>query len=132
LHGRPAAYEPDWTDSAVRRLALDAGDAWDDLLDLAAADVTSRRESKVEQAAARVAALRERFAQLQAEAELSRLKSPLDGDELMAMFDRGPGPWIKEIKNRLTDLVIDGALAPDDKATAARIAREMLDGQGAP
>jgi poly(A) polymerase len=131
LHGRPAAYEPDWTDSAVRRLALDAGDAWDDLLALAAADVTSRREAKVEQATARVAALRERFARLQAEAELSRLKSPLDGDELMAMFDRGPGPWIKEIKNRLTDLVIDGALAPDDKATAARIAREMLDDESA-
>ncbi|HEU5431520.1 MAG TPA: HD domain-containing protein, partial [Thermomicrobiales bacterium] len=31
LHGRPAAYEPDWTDSAIRRLALDAGEAWDDL-----------------------------------------------------------------------------------------------------
>ena len=126
LHGRPAAYEPDWTDSAVRRLALDAGDAWDDLLDLAAADVTSGREAKRHAAAQRVAALRDRFDRLQQQADLARLQSPLDGDELMAIFGRGPGVWIKEVKSRLRDLVIDGDLDPDDKPRAEQIARDML------
>ena len=110
LHGRPAAYDPSWTDSAVRRLALDTGDAWDDLLDLAAADVTSGREHKRIAAARRVAGLRARFLHLQEQVELARLESPLDGNDLMRIFDRPPGPWIKGVKNHLRELVIDGAL----------------------
>ncbi|MDP9363271.1 MAG: CCA tRNA nucleotidyltransferase [Chloroflexota bacterium] len=127
LHGRPTTYEPDWTDSAVRRLALEAGEVWDDLLDLAAADVTSAREHKRRAAAVRVAGLRAHFNRLQAEAELAKLQSPLDGDELMARFNRGPGIWIKHVKDHLRELVIDGELAPDDKAGAERIARAMIE-----
>ena len=126
LHFRPATYEADWTDSAVRRLMLEAGDVMDDLLDLAAADVTSAREHKQREAAARVAGLREHIARLEAEHALAELRSPLDGEELMAMFDRPPGRWIAVIKERLRNLVIDGELAPDDRETAARIAREII------
>jgi poly(A) polymerase len=127
LHGRPAAYDPTWTDSAVRRLALDAGDAWDDLLDLAAADVTSGREQKRIAAARRVAALRARFVHLQEQMELARLESPLDGNDLMRIFDRPPGPWIKKVKNHLRELVIDGVLSPEDQDGAFQIARSLLE-----
>jgi len=130
LHGRPATYDESWTDSAVRRLALEAGGLWPDLLDLAAADVTSGREEKRRRAAERVAALRAHFDRLQAEAELGRLQSPLDGDELMAIFGRGPGIWIKHVKDHLREMVIDGELAPDDKVTAERIARKLVEGEG--
>src|ERR687897_92630 len=126
LHGRPAAYDPTWTDSAVRRLALDTGDLWDDLLDLAAADVTSGREHKRIAAARRVDSLRARFAHLQDEMELARLESPLDGNDLMRIFDRPPGPWIKGIKNHLRELVIDGVLSPDDQDGAMQVARSIL------
>jgi poly(A) polymerase len=129
LHGRPAAYDESWTDSALRRLALDAGDAWDDLLDLAGADVTSGRERKRIEAARRVAGLRERFQALQEQVELSRLESPLDGNDLMQLFDRPPGPWIKRIKEHLRELVIDGNLAPDDREGAADIARTLLENE---
>jgi poly(A) polymerase len=132
LHGRPAAYEPSWTDSAVRRLALDTGDAWDDLLDLAAADVTSGREHKRLAAARRIADLRARFVHLQEQVELARLESPLDGNDLMRIFDRPPGPWIKEVKSYLRDLVIDGTLAPDDQKGATRRARSLLAQEEAP
>jgi poly(A) polymerase len=127
LHGRPAVYDSSWTDSAVRRLALDAGDAWDDLLDLAAADVTSGRERKQVEAARRVASLRGHFARLQAEAALEQLESPLDGNDLMALFALPPGPWIKRIKEHLRELVIDGELAPDDRENATRIARSLME-----
>jgi poly(A) polymerase len=104
---------------------LEAEGVLDDLLDLAAADVTSAREQKQRAAAERIANLRARIVRLEAEHALAQLKSPLDGDELMAMFDRPPGRWIGAIKDQLRDLVIDGELAPDDKETAARIAREL-------
>jgi poly(A) polymerase len=126
LHGRPAAYDPAWTDSAVRRLALDTGDAWDDLLDLAAADVTSGREQKRMAASRRVTGLRTRFLHLQEQMELARLESPLDGNDLMRIFDRPPGPWIKGVKNHLRELVIEGVLSPDDRDGASRIARSLV------
>jgi poly(A) polymerase len=127
MHLRPSSYDPEWTDSAVRRLALEAGDAFMDLIDLAAADVTSARESRRRAAARRIEGLREHFARLEEQRKLDELQSPLDGNELMAMFDRPPGRWIAVLKGRLRDLVIDGALDPDDKATASVLAREWMD-----
>jgi poly(A) polymerase len=126
MHLRAAGYDDSWTDSAVRRLALEAGDAFDDLLDLTAADVTSARAAKQAAAEARVAALRARHARLLEEAALDELQSPLDGDELMAMFGLPPGIWIKVVKHRLRELVIDGELPIGDAAAAASLAREWL------
>jgi poly(A) polymerase len=127
LHMRANAYTSEWTDGAVRRLMLDSGDTLPDLLDLSQADITSYRADKVARAAARVQELAERCQRLKEEAERVPLKSPLDGNELMAMFERGPGPWLRPIKDYLLGLVIDGALAPDDKEEAARLARRFLE-----
>jgi poly(A) polymerase len=127
MHLRCAAYDAGtWTDSAVRRLALEAGDIFDDLLDLAAADVTSARAYKQRAAAARVQGLRDHVARLEAEHALAQLQSPLDGNDLMTMFDRPPGKWIAKVKDHLRELVIDGQLDPDDRETAATIARDLV------
>jgi poly(A) polymerase len=45
----------------------------------------------------------------------------------MALFDRGPGPWLRPIKDHLLGLVIDGVLSPDDKEEAAKIARRLTE-----
>lgn len=129
LHLRPASYDiATWTDSAVRRLALEADGVLPDLLDLAAADVTSARVDKQRAAARRVQGLRDHLGRLEQEVALARLQSPLDGNALMAMFDRPPGRWIAEVKDHLRELVIDGDLAPDDIETATRIARALVEG----
>ncbi len=130
LHMRANAYTSEWTDGAVRRLMLEAGDDFADLLDLSRADITSYRTEKVNRAVARVSELAERCRYLKEEAEHIPLKSPLDGNELMALFGRGPGPWLRPLKDHLLGLVIDGELAPDDKEEAARIARSLLDNDG--
>ncbi len=127
LHMRSNAYAPDWTDGAVRRLMIDADDALADLLDLSRADITSYRAEKVTRAVARVNELEARARHLKEEAERVPIKSPLDGNELMEIFGRGPGPWLKPIKERLLSLVIDGQLAPDDKAGAETVARAMIE-----
>ncbi len=127
LHMRSDAYAPEWTDGAVRRLMLDAGESLPDLLALSRADITSYRQDKLARAAARVSELEARCEQLRQEAERVPIRAPLDGNELMAIFGRGPGPWLKPVKERLLGMVIDGQLAPDDKVGAEAIARAMLD-----
>jgi poly(A) polymerase len=110
----------------VRRLALEAGDVFEDLLDLAAADVTSANVRKQAAAQARVAGLRAHWERLEQQAALDSLQSPLDGDELMAMFDLPPGIWIKVVKERLRELVIDDELAIGDKAAAERLVHTWM------
>lgn len=130
LHGRPSQYGPDWTDGAVRRLMLDTGPWLDDLLDLARADVTSARPGVRRRAQERIDGLAAHCARLLAEQELAKLQSPLDGNALMALFDRRPGPWIRPLKDHLRGLVIDGLLAHDDVAGATAEARRWMSEQG--
>jgi poly(A) polymerase len=129
LHMRANAYTPEWTDGAVRRLMLEIGDDLPDLLDLSRADITSYRVDKVSRAAARVSELAERCQRLKEEAQRVPLKSPLDGNELMTLFQRGPGPWLRPIKDHLLGLVIDGLLSSDDKEQAITIARSLYEQQ---
>jgi poly(A) polymerase len=130
LHMRANQYEDEWTDGAVRRLMRETSPDLDLLLELSEADVTSYRAVKIEAAMDRVRRLRERIRRLEEEASLDEFCSPLDGVELMALFGRGPGRWIKLVKDYLLDLVLDGKLAPTDKAQAEALARTFIAEQG--
>ena len=126
MHLRPAAYDVDWTDSAVRRLMLESGDALEDLLDLTSCDITSANERKIRQAERLMTSLRSRVSALTEANAMAEMRSPLDGDDLMRLFDRPPGRWIADVKDHLRELVIDGDLAPGDKETAQRLASLYL------
>lgn len=125
-HLRPNLYTPEWTDGAVRRFLRETEGITDDLFALSRADITSYRRSRVEAGVARVNHLEARCRELQAQEDVAKLQSPLDGNDLMTMFDRGPGPWIKPIKDYLLELVIDGELAQDDRETATKVAEQFV------
>ena len=55
-----------------------------------------------------------------------RAESPLTGDDLVHLFDLEPGPWIRRVKQYLSNLVLDGDLAPGDRVEAERLARRMM------
>ncbi|MDE2817632.1 MAG: HD domain-containing protein, partial [Chloroflexota bacterium] len=124
-HLRPNLYTPEWTDGAVRRFLRETEGITDDLFALSRADITSYRRSRVEAGVARVNHLEARCRELQAQEDVAKLQSPLDGNDLMTMFDRGPGPWIKPIKDYLLELVIDGELAQDDRKSAVKLAQNF-------
>jgi poly(A) polymerase len=126
LHLRANAYEGVWTDSAVRRFVLDVGDELiEDLLALSRADVTTGRVERRQAIARSVAELEKRIQELRAEEDIARIASPLDGADLMQLFERGPGAWIQPIKDHLKELVIEGELGGDDKDAAIPIARRV-------
>jgi poly(A) polymerase len=110
----------------VRRFVLEVGDdAVEDLLALSRADVTTGRIERRAAIARSVAELEQRIQELRQQEDIARIASPLDGVELMQLFDRGPGPWIQPIKDALREMVIEGELAAGDKATATPIARRL-------
>ena len=126
LHMRVNAYTEKWSNGAIRRLFVDAQDVLDDLLDLAIADGGSDRHEPIEEVKARIEHLRERMKHIQVQAATQPLISPLDGNELMHLFNRDAGAWLKPVKQYLHDLVIEGTLAPDDKEGAKRAATHLL------
>lgn len=126
MHLRPNSYEPEWTDGAIRRFIREAGDELDRLLALSRADVTSQRRGRVAAAEARVEALAQRCREVTERENVRAIKPPLDGHDLMALFGRGPGPWIKPIKEYLLNLVLEGELATDDRERAIELVRAFV------
>jgi poly(A) polymerase len=128
-HMRPYGYaagRDPWSDSAVRRFVRDTHLARGDkelanvdmLLRLARADITGSAPRRRHIAEESWRSLKERVDKVRAEDAIERLESPLDGNELMRQFGRGPGRWIKALKDYLQKEVIEGRLGKDDKERA--------------
>ncbi len=127
LHQRINLYESDWTVGAVRRFVREAGEELPLLFALSRADITSQRAAKVAARMTLVRDLEERVQRLREEEETEKIKSPLDGNELMAIFQKPPGPWIGQVKDRLLNAVLDGEIDPDDREAAIALARKTLE-----
>ncbi len=123
-HMRIGEYKPLWTEAAVRRLMRDLGPQLDDLLEIHRVDVSALAPDHTD--ISRVPELRARMAPIQEAQDISTLTSPLDGQELMARLGIKPGKRLGELKEYLTNEVVEGRLAPDDKEGAERLAREQL------
>ena len=124
-HMRINTYS-DWTDGAVRRFMRDAGPQLDNLFSLSRADITSHRFERVRAVLATVDALEARCRELEAQAEIAKMHSPLDGLELMALTGAPPGRWIARVKDFLLDLVLDGDLDMEDRVRGEALARAYL------
>lgn len=127
-HLRIGVYDEGWTDGAVRRFMRETAPITERLFVLSKADITSQRAQRVAAALAKVDALYARCEEIRAQEDVEKLHSPIDGNELMEMFEGKPGRWIGTIKDYLLGLVLDGALGQDDKVEGERLAREFVAG----
>src|SRR5918911_3403091 len=134
-HMRPMGYalaRDPWSDSAIRRFIRDThlshGDKElanvDLLLELARADITGSAPRRRRIAEESWRSLAHRVEEVRAEDAIEKLKSPLDGNQLMQHFGRGPGRWIKHIKDYLENEVVEGRLGKNDTETAIQLAED--------
>jgi len=109
-HLRANAYEPSWTDAAVRRFDLEMGDGLEELLDLSRADVTSRRPGRRQEAVANIHALKERILAIRdLDAKIPPLPPGL-GNAIMEAFALPPSRRIGDIRKLCQDAVERGEL----------------------
>lgn len=107
LHLRFHTFRLGWTDSAVRRYVRDAGGLLDELNALVRADCTTRNKQKARELQERMDALEARIADLAEREELSKIKPPLDGHDVMAFFDMPASRAVGEAMHFLTELRIE-------------------------
>ena len=116
-HLRANAYEPGWTDAAVRRFDHEMGDHLDDLLDLSRADVTSRRPGRRQEAVRNIHALKERILAIRAlDARVPPLPPGL-GNAIMEIFGLPPSKRIGDLRKLCEEAVERGELEERRDAT---------------
>ncbi|HEY5033833.1 MAG TPA: HD domain-containing protein [Candidatus Dormibacteraeota bacterium] len=114
LHLRPVYYRSEWSDGAVRRLARDAGPQIERLLALARADIAASAYPEPE----KLDELAARLASVLAE-QPTRMAAPIDGEDIMRELGLAPGPQVGRIKERLSELIMDGDIEPTREAVLA-------------
>lgn len=107
LHLRFHTFRLGWTDAAVRRYVRDAGHLLDTLNTLVRADCTTRNKAKAKELQDRMDALEARIAELTEREELSKIRPPLDGHDVIAFFDLRPSRTVGEALAFLTELRLD-------------------------
>jgi poly(A) polymerase len=117
-HLRANQYQPDWTDSAVRRFARELGEHLQDLICLAQADITTKRPEKKRKGLSQIDELQARIARLAAEdAVVPPLPTGI-GEHIMKAFGLPPSRKVGDVKKALEAAVEAGEVEPRQEAAA--------------
>ena len=114
LHLRPISLaKKDVTDSAIRRLIVDAGEEIDDLMKLCRADITTKNPKNITKYLGNFDRVEKRMNEVIEIDKLKAFQSPVRGDEIMKMFDLPPGKEVGKIKTMVEDAIINGEIKND-------------------
>jgi len=117
MHLRPIPLaNDDVTDSAIRRLAAEAGEELEDLLKLCRADITSKNPEKVSKFMKNYEIVEKKIMDVQAKDKLRNFQSPVRGDEIMEICGLKPGRKIGIIKKRIEEAILDGEIPNEYEA----------------
>jgi putative nucleotidyltransferase with HDIG domain len=125
LHLRPIVLSKETvTDSAVRRLIVDAGDYVSDLVVLCRADITSKNEAKVEKHLRNLVLVEEKISEVMAKDELRNWQPVLTGNHIKNHFDIKDPQHIGLIKEAVREVILEGQI-PNELEAALKLAVEI-------
>lgn len=117
LHMRPIQLiGEDVTDSAIRRLLVQAGDDIDDLMTLCRADITSGNPQRVKKHLANFDFVVQRIIEVEEKDRMRAFQSPVRGDEIMKICDLQPGPKVGQFKKMIEEAILDGQIPNEHDA----------------
>lgn len=128
LHLRPIALvDTHVTDSAVRRLIVEAGEDLEALMTLCRADITTRNSNKMKRYLSNYNNVEEKIVEVMERDKLRNWQPPLTGDMIMSLFNLPPSRAVGDIKNAVREAILDGVI-PNEEAAAIEFARKIADG----
>ena len=109
LHLRPISLaKKEVTDSAIRRLIVDAAEDAQDLMLLCRADITTKNPNNVKKYLANFDRVDKRIQDVIETDELRAFQSPVRGHEIMEMFNLSAGKKVGEIKKLVEEAILNG------------------------
>ncbi len=122
LHHRPMALvDEEVTDSAIRRLIVDAGEDLEDLFTLCRADITSRNPKRVQRYLKNYEQVVERIKEVKEKDRLRAFQSPVRGEEIMEICNIPPSRMVGILKRAIEEAILEGIIPNEYEA-----AREYL------
>jgi putative nucleotidyltransferase with HDIG domain len=111
LHLRPIALAKEIvTDSAIRRLIVEADEFLEDLITLCRADITSKNPNKVTKYLKNYDRVMGRVLEVKEKDRLRAFQSPVRGEEIMTLLNLKPSKIVGVIKSSIEEAILEGII----------------------
>ena len=98
------------TDSAIRRLIVQAGEQLEKLIMLCRADITSGNPKRVKKHLENFDFVMKRIREVEEKDRMRSFQSPVRGDEIMKVCGLEPGPLVGRLKQMIEEAILDGKI----------------------
>jgi putative nucleotidyltransferase with HDIG domain len=127
LHMRPIQLVgEEVTDSAIRRLIVQAGDDLEKLIMLCRADITSGNPKRVKKHLENFDFVMKRIREVEEKDRMRSFQSPVRGEEIMKTCGLDPGPCVGKLKRMIEEAILDGQI-PNEHDSAFQYLLEIKD-----
>lgn len=129
LHLRPIALTQEVSDSAIRRLIVDAGDDIEDLFKLCKADITSKNSKKVSRIIKGFESVEQKIEDVCQRDHMRNWKNPITGGDIMTHFNIKPSREVGDLKEYIKEAILNGDV-PNEREKALELMKKKGEEMG--